>query len=464
MRVSNYILFYPNIFSTKEDGQTKEYLYSFATNKNCVLERILIEIQDKEFIEKLKPYIPTSRGGASQNEHVKIPHDLAYLGACAVIEYDLGGQYVRKEVGSYLRKCSPNVKLTYINGIEYVEAIACMECYCMDPICFIDDMKPELYEKTSFLCKYNIETESIEKGWIPDEIGNRIKSLFFEKYDINKHPPVHYEHKKKEIFIEKGYKYVGYDSPSVNKLDSYPIIIFPNKNASVFPYRINSSNTSRKGVTEYGLYMKLKESLKSNQQELFEIRNDVQLLFKNGRYPVVPDIAIIGKDPSLNIRIDIEIDEPYDGQSKEPIHYINGKDEERNYLLVRNGWCVIRFAEYQIVHSCDECISFICQILNKLDNISSMPVQTQKVPTIKRWTFEEAKEYAKDKYRERYLNHEFSTKAISKYENDDLIQNDNEKAHSTSDKVIERNAEFKNIEGSKPKESFWHKLLKMFGF
>ena len=74
------------------------------------------------------------------------------------------------------------------------------------------------------------------------------------------------------------------------------------------------------------------------------------------------------------------------------------------------------------------------------------------------------KEYAKDKYRERYLNHEFSTKAISKYENDDLIQNDNEKAHSTSDKVIERNAEFKNIEGSKPKESFWHKLLKMFGF
>lgn len=201
MRVSNYILFYPNIFSTKEDGQTKEYLYSFATNKNCGLERILIEIQDKEFIEKLKPYIPTSRGGASQNEHVKIPHDLAYLGACAVIEYDLGGQYVRKEVGSYLRKCSPNVKLTYINGIEYVEAIACMECYCMDPICFIDDMKPELYEKTSFLCKYNIETESIEKGWIPDEIGNRIKSLFFEKYDINKHPPVHYEHKKKEIFI-----------------------------------------------------------------------------------------------------------------------------------------------------------------------------------------------------------------------------------------------------------------------
>lgn len=91
MRVSNYILFYPNIFSTKEDGQTKEYLYSFATNKNCVLERILIETQDKEFLEKLKPYIPTSRGGASQNEHVKIPHDLAYLGACAVIEYDLGG-------------------------------------------------------------------------------------------------------------------------------------------------------------------------------------------------------------------------------------------------------------------------------------------------------------------------------------------------------------------------------------
>lgn len=52
MRISNYILFYPNIFSTKENGQTKEYLYSFARNKKSYLERILIEIQDKDFIEK----------------------------------------------------------------------------------------------------------------------------------------------------------------------------------------------------------------------------------------------------------------------------------------------------------------------------------------------------------------------------------------------------------------------------
>ena len=57
MRVSNYILFYPNIFSTKENGQTKEYLYSFAMNKKSYLERILIEIQDKDFIEKYYPTV-----------------------------------------------------------------------------------------------------------------------------------------------------------------------------------------------------------------------------------------------------------------------------------------------------------------------------------------------------------------------------------------------------------------------
>ncbi|MBU9947694.1 hypothetical protein, partial [Leyella stercorea] len=57
MRVSNYILFYPNIFSTKENGQTKEYLYSFAMNKKSYLERILIEIQDKDFIINAKVII-----------------------------------------------------------------------------------------------------------------------------------------------------------------------------------------------------------------------------------------------------------------------------------------------------------------------------------------------------------------------------------------------------------------------
>ena len=449
MRVSNYILFYPNIFSTKENGQTKEYLYSFAMNKKSYLERILIEIQDKDFIEKVRPYIPKSRGGASSNELVKIPQNLAYIGACAVFRYDLNGQYVRKEVGRYLRKCTPNTIVTYKNGIEYID----------------DDIKPNIYEEVSFLCKYNDEKGSIEEGWIPSEIGNRIKSLFFERYDINKHHTIQYKHKKNEVFIEKGDKYVGYDSPLPNELDSYPIIIFPNKNTSIFPYRINpNKNTSLKGVTEDLLYTQLNKTLKPSQQELFEIRNDVQLLFKDDRYPITPDIAIIGKSSILNIRIDIEIDEPYDGQSKNPIHHINGKDEERNNLLVNNGWAVIRFAEIQIVHNCDECVSFIYQILNKLSKISSMMELSQNIPTIKRWTFEEAKKYAENKYRERYLNHEFSTKVISPYEYEDLIQNDNEKKHSTFGSAIKKNVKVENIEESKPQETFWHKLLKLFGF
>lgn len=146
MRVSNYILFYPYIFSTKENGQIKEYLYSFARNKKCYLERILIEIQDKDFIEKVRPYIPTSRGGASSNELVKIPQNLAYIGACAVFRYDLDGQYVRKEVGRYLRKCTPDTMLTYINGIEYIDTIVNTE-NIKSNFYYIDDMKPEIYKE-----------------------------------------------------------------------------------------------------------------------------------------------------------------------------------------------------------------------------------------------------------------------------------------------------------------------------
>lgn len=87
----------------------------------------------------------------------------------------------------------------------------------------------------------------------------------------------------------------------------------------------------------------------------------------------------------------------------------------------------------------------------------------QTIPIIKRWTFEEAQKFANDKYREGYLNHDFSLKAISPYEKDDLIQNDNEKKHSISGIAIEKKVKGENVEKSKSQESFWHKLLKLFG-
>lgn len=77
MRISNYILFYPNIFSTKENGQTKEYLYSFARNKKSYLERILIEIQDKDFSKKKTLYslIPYVKNPFSVNATTLNPLD-----------------------------------------------------------------------------------------------------------------------------------------------------------------------------------------------------------------------------------------------------------------------------------------------------------------------------------------------------------------------------------------------------
>ena len=55
-----------------------------------------------------------------------------------------------------------------------------LESYILDIEYIDDDIKPNIYEEVSFLCKYNDEKGSIEEGWIPSEIGNRIKSLFFE--------------------------------------------------------------------------------------------------------------------------------------------------------------------------------------------------------------------------------------------------------------------------------------------
>ena len=78
---------------------------------------------------------------------------------------------------------------------------------------------------------------------------------------------------------------------------------------------------------------------------------------------------------------------------------------------------------------------------------------SQNIPTIKIWTFKKKKKYAENKYRERYINYELSTKVISPYEYEDLIQNDNEKKHSTFGSAIKKNVKVENIEVTYPKKT-----------
>ncbi len=101
------------------------------------------------------------------------------------------------------------------------------------------------------------------------------------------------------------------------------------------------------------------------------------------------------------VKIDVEIDEPYDYKTNKETHYIGGKDSNRDCFFLDSNWIVIRFAESQIqyhLHNCADFIELITKSLvdNDYDKIIKLPNQ---VPSRRRWTKEEARIMAINKTR-----------------------------------------------------------------
>jgi hypothetical protein len=114
---------------------------------------------------------------------------------------------------------------------------------------------------------------------------------------------------------------------------------------------------------------------------------------------------------------DIEIDEPYTLEKKQPIHYINEKnnsysDEKRDFEIIQSNWVVIRFCEEQIIKYPEKCISLILlsikffnqQIPNLSFNIFVARMILDGPPEVNRWTKSESLVLSFKKYREKYLN------------------------------------------------------------
>lgn len=132
------------------------------------------------------------------------------------------------------------------------------------------------------------------------------------------------------------------------------------------------------------------------------IQTRVTLSIPDYRHPYSPDFAYI--DPTHNLFIDIEIDEPYTGDPPKAIHYI-GKDDKRNQFFSERGWIVIRFAEQQVVEQPDSCCKVIAELIADLLNEPAHLLTftgVAKISPIKQWTKAEASEMAKNRFREQY--------------------------------------------------------------
>ena len=234
---------------------------------------------------------------------------------------------------------------------------------------------------------------------------------------------------KKGISPEQQIEHVKYSSPSDSELKLrdgfYATAKFPAINTIVFPYR--RKKTERRGFVEESFEKILRSSLSCFNGIL--VLGDVSILPSEGAHPYEPDIAIIETDSQLGLRIDIEIDEPYSGYDKKPIHYIGCGDNYRDENLVNMGWIVLRFSEKQIHKEASQCVSFIRYIISRL--ITPNKLQPFASPSYdKRWTKVEAEIMAARRFRENLLNHEFGSMPSSAISSSDIKQTDLEKQAS----------------------------------
>ncbi|WP_052672450.1 PDDEXK family nuclease [Aliterella atlantica] len=125
----------------------------------------------------------------------------------------------------------------------------------------------------------------------------------------------------------------------------------------------------------------------------------------NFDHPYTPDFTYI--DSSLNLYIDIEVDEPYAYNTKEPTHFLEAwKDDNRNKFFLGRGWLVIRFSEEQVVRHPQSCCKTIAQAIASVLGDTSVLNQFANTPDLqpmRQWTQSEAEDMATNDYRDTYL-------------------------------------------------------------
>jgi hypothetical protein len=212
---------------------------------------------------------------------------------------------------------------------------------------------------------------------------------------------------------------------------SYPVVKMPEQYSILKLPRKGRSN--QKGYKENDFY----ELLKQNITDI-ELANDIHLVIPNFNKPYEPDIVLF--DKSLNLYIDIEIDEPYDGYYRYPTHYINPEDDTkqdnvRDLFFTESGWVVIRFTEKQVHCQSNECVNYIKNVLNSIYN----KVFTKEVvcETEDQWDYNQSVQWQKLHYREKYLGIERFNKQHS-FKEIEIDISENESVES----VIQRTKKF----------------------
>lgn len=212
----------------------------------------------------------------------------------------------------------------------------------------------------------------------------------------------------------------------------YPVVKMPKSNTILKLPRNGRSN--QKGYKEKDFYNQLKQNIID-----IEMTDNVHMVIPNFNKPYEPDIVLF--DKNLNLYIDIEIDEPYDGYYRYPTHFINPEDEikqdnTRDLFFIESGWIVIRFTEKQVHCQAYECIDYVRNVLNSLYNRNF--VTDTICNRENQWDYNQCIQWQKIYYREKYLGIERFQKQYS-YKEIEIDTNETESIEN----VIQRTKKFK---------------------
>ncbi|KOH44982.1 hypothetical protein [Sunxiuqinia dokdonensis] len=124
--------------------------------------------------------------------------------------------------------------------------------------------------------------------------------------------------------------------------------------------------------------------------------------------PYIPDFIFF--DTDRNYLIDIEIDEPYSFESREPIHFRTKdnftSDTRRDVFFLSCNWIVVRFSEEQIIKNPVGCCFYLAIIISVYFEEDKYKQRFKEIPDIlktKVWDYSEAKIKSKGLYREKLL-------------------------------------------------------------
>ena len=174
---------------------------------------------------------------------------------------------------------------------------------------------------------------------------------------------------------------------------SYPIISWPTKHAeSILPLH------ERSDVRGYS-DVHLLSAIRGSDLEPM-LRCEVSLPVPCRAIPYEPAIALI--DEAAGIFVDVEIDAPYHGWYRFPMHYTESKDGVRDGYFNDCGWTAVRFSERQVREQPEACIDLLRQVVSRLRGTSD-ELHCQVTPE-QRWTQQEAVKMEKDLVREKRLH------------------------------------------------------------